>query len=451
MNQLTNWLKPSRIVIAVIALPLAALSIGHLVQGRSLKKHLAAIRAEGYPVSLEEFDLWYPYVDPKENAALIFTEAASLTRKPVENDPDLPGVGRSPWPLPDTPIPSETRAAIRDHVAKNTEALTTAHKAARLPRSRYPIDLRQGFNTLLPHLAEVKKLTQLLRLETTHHVVEGNVAPALRAAHTGFAAAHSLVGEPLLISELVRIACVAITVPSLELLLGNHPLDDEQLRLLIARLDQAEADSIPSFRRAMAGERAGGISCFQLSPAELGPLLGASGAPGFPQALLILNRVTGLHARDFQIYLRAFDRIQAAALLPPTEAQSEMDRGFQEATDELNSLLGRFMIITKSVLPAISGAYQKESRIIAQLRTARTALVIERYRLQQQGNLPESLDQLVPAYLDAVPIDPADGQPLLLERLEKGFRVTAQASTAQFSKRPNANQSSTSVGFSVTR
>ena len=63
-----------------------------------------------------------------------------------------------------------------------------------------------------------------------------------------------------------------------------------------------------------------------------------------------------------------------------------------------------------------------ELRTIAQLRTARVALAIERYRLAS-GRLPDALTDLVPTYLDAVPIDPFDGNELRYKKLVTGFVV----------------------------
>ena len=60
--------------------------------------------------------------------------------------------------------------------------------------------------------------------------------------------------------------------------------------------------------------------------------------------------------------------------------------------------------------------------LVAQVRTARTALAVERYRLAH-GTLPGGLADLVPDYLDGVPEDPFDGRPLRYKKLEKGYVV----------------------------
>ena len=60
--------------------------------------------------------------------------------------------------------------------------------------------------------------------------------------------------------------------------------------------------------------------------------------------------------------------------------------------------------------------------MIAGLRTARTGLAIQRYRFAA-GALPGTLAELVPAYLDAVPKDPFDGNELRYNKRGAGFVV----------------------------
>lgn len=60
---------------------------------------------------------------------------------------------------------------------------------------------------------------------------------------------------------------------------------------------------------------------------------------------------------------------------------------------------------------------------MAELRTARSALAILRWRAAHEGQLPESLAELVPDTLPAIPADPFDEHPLRYRRLPQGFIV----------------------------
>ena len=53
---------------------------------------------------------------------------------------------------------------------------------------------------------------------------------------------------------------------------------------------------------------------------------------------------------------------------------------------------------------------------------ARTALAVERHRLST-GQVPDTLDGLVPTFMPSVPLDPFDGGPLRFRDLGVGYVV----------------------------
>jgi hypothetical protein len=59
----------------------------------------------------------------------------------------------------------------------------------------------------------------------------------------------------------------------------------------------------------------------------------------------------------------------------------------------------------------------------AQLLLSETALAVERYRLANHDQRPATLQDLVPACLPAVPVDPFDGRPIRYHRFSKGYLV----------------------------
>jgi len=63
------------------------------------------------------------------------------------------------------------------------------------------------------------------------------------------------------------------------------------------------------------------------------------------------------------------------------------------------------------MMPALAGNLGKKSKIDVQLRATQTILALRAYQLTH-GKLPENLDALVPEFLDRVPVDAYNGQPL---------------------------------------
>jgi len=60
---------------------------------------------------------------------------------------------------------------------------------------------------------------------------------------------------------------------------------------------------------------------------------------------------------------------------------------------------------------------------LASARVARAAIAVERYRLAHNGQLPETLDQTVPAFLPVVPTDPYSGRSIRFVRIDGGYKV----------------------------
>ena len=65
-------------------------------------------------------------------------------------------------------------------------------------------------------------------------------------------------------------------------------------------------------------------------------------------------------------------------------------------------------------MPSLGRAAQQHYLLLADRRLAATCLAVRLYAIDHQGALPERLDDLVPAYLPAVPLDPvaAGGVPI---------------------------------------
>jgi hypothetical protein len=75
------------------------------------------------------------------------------------------------------------------------------------------------------------------------------------------------------------------------------------------------------------------------------------------------------------------------------------------------------------MLPALVKVHNAEVRSQAHLRSAAVGLACERYRLRHK-NWPASLDVLVQEKLiDAIPLDPIDGQPIRYRKTKEGIVV----------------------------
>lgn len=386
-----------------------------LWQNRRADRQLEAIRKAGYPVSLAELNDWYPAVTVGENAAFKIMEAAAQLAAPVTS---FSG---------DTPLTPEVRDQLNRFWTNNQAALNLAHEAAGLKRCRYLVDLNLGANTLLPHLSPIKQLVQQLRNVAILHSEEGRLELALQSYLDALAISQSFAQEPLLISQLVRIACVAIAQSALEKILARHELTEAQLEALSTALRDAESLGRPSFTRSLAGERCLGVHAFRMPPSQfvrmmMDPSAGRGPTFGF-SVLLALTKITGLRSRDFSFYRQIMQDWIESSEIPFPEALEKSKEAGLRLTTGLQGPSRLLRPFSGMLLPAMEKALAKEAASSALLRGAQTALAIERHRLRNHGQLPESLEALAPQLIASAPRDPFDGRPLRYKKLKKGYAV----------------------------
>jgi len=392
------------IAAAIFAAIVLALVGRHLYYRSKINAELDAISKAGFPVTLQELSDYYP-VPQGENAAEVYTEAfAKFTEKNSTND--LPVVGMGKLPSRNEPLPKQVQTAISAYLTSNAQALELLQKAATTEGCRFDVAF-SAYPFRLPHLAQLRQAARLLELDALMKVEEGKADKAAAATAASFAAAHSLRNEPILISQLVRIAVDSISLSTLERVLSRTTLGDKQLTELSATVTSEEKSD--GFKRGMVGERCEGDYMF-------------------------LNLRT-LSEEDAKVSALAFwfykysdeqaqDRIANIRFM--AEVLGPADRKDRDIGDLLENIgkgilpgpNARLLIGMKA--PALARACEEDLKNTARLRAARAGIAVERFRLAN-GRLPDSLEELVPKWLDAVPADPFDDKPIRYRKLDKGF------------------------------
>jgi hypothetical protein len=376
-----------------------------------LQRRIDAIRAAGYPVTCAELDKWYSIPNDVENAAEVILDATMYYAAP--NKPELmPVAGQGELPGRAEPLSEETRQLVGQYLAQNKRALELLGKAASIEDSRYPIDLSAGSAALMPHLAEIRDVGHLLLLGAIWHAENNEGESAVEAVVSIFGVARTLAKEPLLVSQLVRFACESIGVSAIEQVVNRMKLGDEQLARLSQAFEQGEDES--GLLRGFAGERCAVFDVLRV-PDGVDPQV--FGVPRSMRLLYPVYRAMGLTDKGATIYLDLMDGLFDVLRLPEHKRIKAAEAIEAEIED-----VPRIYVMMHMLMPAHLRIFQLSLSNVARLRTVRAGLAIERYRLAN-GKLPDKLAELVPAYLDAVPKDPFDGQELRYKRLEKGYVV----------------------------
>jgi len=410
--------KVFQTLIILLVIIIAGFAVFRLILKSKLNARLDAISAAGYPATCAELDAWYTIPESAENAADTFIDSFSHYNKWEEEEERklLPIIGLAQLPLRTEPLTEETKALVTRYIADNQQALELLHKGAAIEHSRYPVDLSKGFEAL-PGLGYIRYGARLLELEAILHAENGKPEKVVGSIKSTFGLARSLSKEPILISQLVRIACQELAVSTLERAVNRTEFTDEQLADLSRTLVNAEDPC--AMIRAFVGERCSGLSIFTMPAAKIPPLFSMAGNRPNPLSApaIFLYRFVGLADMDAIIYLDLMNDYVKALKLSPEHRREAADAAFARYDKT-----SRIHVISHIIMPELSNCTTIDVRIAAQLRTARAGLAVQRYRLAT-GGLPNTLSELTPTYLGAVPKDPFDGKELRYKKLETGFVV----------------------------
>ena len=398
--------------------------LGKLVMEVDAK--LQAIRMTGLPTNGKELNAYYPAVPDNENAALVMTQAFALVR----NYPDSRSNEVANFKIPPRgqSLITGQKQLLSGYVEMNSAALDKMREAIKLPESRYPVDYTPGPGTLLLHLGKLKGLATIVSCKSFLASESDDTTNAVTEIKNMVAMAQTLDQEPDMIAQLVRIALIAIAKNSLDHCFNVNSLNESELAGLASAFSQAEKTNLMG--QALIGELAINTPVFQLvrsrSKSAVELVEGAQQVGGFSTHALdfwLIHeprffRAIGFWDRDLLYYLDVMETNIALVRFAPPQNLAAADN-FKKAEKEVEQ---NHYYLSKLFVTALSSAVTKEANNFAYLRTSITAIAVERFRLAH-GRLPENLNELVPQFLSAVPIDPFDGQPLRYHRLAKGYVI----------------------------
>jgi len=318
------------------------------------------------------------------------------------------------------PPPGDPARDVLAGLAMGDTVVAEICVAAARPRAQFPIDYNHGALEafgVLDHLGNLKLVQLNLKLRCAAHLAAGETDAAFADATNAVNVAELLREEPLLISQLVRFAQGILAVRTLWEGLAEHRWTDAQLAAFQERLGRL--DYMHGLILAFEGERI--VSIMALDEAITGP-------PGSGHASGILRRVRmGLPlgwlrqnqvalARMYTSLLKAL-RAEVNDTSPARFPTSVVRAGAERFEHRSGSV---FTVLAKLLIPALASAEAKAAKNQTTIQLAITACALERHRLAH-SSYPETLDQLVPAFLPKLPLDPMTGQPFHYRRTGDGW------------------------------
>ena len=311
--------------------------------------------------------------------------------------------------VPESPLidPVQAASIILDKMKASEPTLAELYAAAARRSCRFNLDYEQWnkpdkYAAALEHFTLSKWLFRFLALHAEAEMVVGRTDQALKDLTVMFRVDDGLKDEPLIISQLVRLADMSILLQPVGEGLAEQRWSEEQLRVLQERLQRS--DLLGATVRAFYGER---DLCYN---------------PAFDRGYLFprgWNRLEELDVdRAFQDCVLA--RIDLATREINPNVNQAIDRAFQKSHPETGFrtvLHHKFM--ARQMMAGFSRISQKVAAAQSEVDRAVVACALERYRLAQ-GQFPDDLQALVPRFIAGLPHDIINGQPLKYRRTADG-------------------------------
>jgi len=334
--------------------------------------------------------------------------------------------------FPVAPEPQTPAADVLLALSRYDSALEELREAAKLPYSRFPLEYDNALPvaSLLPHLAQIKRVAQVLSLRAIAELDANQPEKALADLKLAFRLNDSIRNDSFLISHLVRIAVQSIVMQPVWQGLAQQKWSDAQITELENELGRQ--DFLADFHQAMRGERAESIATIDYLRRNrrytdwYGVDMDESGNAKPRSPLEMLKAISFFLMPDGWFYQSeltyaqmqqrwTFPTVDLERRLVPPEANARLAaeaRKAMQVDSVKNDLVGMFYL-------GLEKAQTKFALIQAQLDLARVACALERHRLAH-GQYPETLGALAPQLIDKLPHDLINGEPLRYRRTGEG-------------------------------
>ncbi len=305
--------------------------------------------------------------------------------------------------------------------------------ASQRPHSRFNLcyDSENPAAILLPHLAKLRNTTRILCLRASVHLALGRAETALDDVLLALHLADSIRNEPMLISHLVRCAILRSAMQPIWEGFADRQWSETHLQALNQRL--GKFDFLADDRAAMRAERAFGnaIIAYIREKPKMAWQLGSPEpvSENGIESLLVTLIPRGWFYLEQVSYNRLFEeRVLPGIDLDARRADVEAMRRNEALVAEsarrgFVANMTSFRLLSGMLVPALGRAHQRIVYTQSMIDQTRIACALEQHRLAT-GELPPSLADLAPRFLDKLPHDIISGQPLRYSRIDpRGFRV----------------------------
>ena len=317
-------------------------------------------------------------------------------------------------------------------LSKFDSTVEELRQASRMPYSRFPLEYNKDDPSmiLLPHLARLKQSGQFLELRALAELQTGQSEQSAADIKLTCYLIDAYRTEPFLISQLVRIAMSSYVLQPVYEGLAGHNWSDAQLVALDAEL--AKFDFLSDYQWSMRSEAAGTAKMVEYikRTRKISPFLDMFNdgqKRGLIDLVCYLSPAGWFHQNQIQFSEFCLQQCVPVVDVNKREVSPTAAKRAQENLDEItahpapyNALQYIFFSQIRKWVFDKNASADRFARGQASVDLARVGIALERYNLAHHA-YPESLDALVPQFIQKLPHDVMGGQPLKYRRTNDSF------------------------------
>ena len=401
-------------VLGAIVLLLGVM-LASYIAGKQLGEELVKIDQQGEPLTFTELvQTDAGVVSAEDNATGHYVGALiNIAPEALENLQRFNNFYRGKMrTLSTDEIPEELRKANAQNLAGSQPLFEKLDMASSLSLPYFDIGIEQGIQICQTRLIRVKTAALLISLRTMDLIIRDNADAAASSIVSLLKLLRVFDSHPTLILSAVKTELVGLACGDIYLLLELGDPSEESL----LKLQEALSEVVPndSLLKMFYAERV-----YQLQigrnyfPEKIVSELLPDSAPNLPERIKMSSTFWGrfqIRRRSIK-FLRDLDSLISTSRHPWPEPLNAFDNMIQSADQ------------TVRIIPIGRNFIMRYAETLVHIRSTLLAIMIERYRGSHEGQIPESLDVLVPTYSEAVPSDPFTKNKLLYRHDEKGYTV----------------------------
>lgn len=378
-----------------------------------LKEKIQELAKQGIPTTPEAMQAFYNDKPLTQNAADLFIQAFQNFQSTddvlsTEECDLLPLIGMGDLPNSDVALSENQVVVIKKYLEKNQQTMNLLRQAVLIPDFRYPTDVTLGFSAMLPHLSQIRTAVQLFCLSTLVAIENKDADTAIESINVAVKLGKFLHREPFLISQLVANACYKILYPTLQRLLMNCRLSDEQLQKLsqILKMERSPKE----FVRSYSSE----IYAFWHEINK--PDFNIDGIK-FAQTMYLTYKVSGFWQDDVLFYLDFMAKNKELYSKPHIQWP-----GIIAAQEKYLRQIPSTYILSQLTLPSFRTLGTKELEFVCYIANYQAVVAVQRFQNKYE-KLPDKLADVVPEFLDQEPIDVFVNRPIRYLPTDDGYKI----------------------------